>query len=100
MDYDGSNQKQMTQLPVHLHMPVRFARRHQGRLHDLRPGHILKIFIHSTETGRKLPFYNQTASLNAPGDFTPDGKQLCCIRIAGGRAATRRSTAPTSTAAT
>jgi len=34
------------------------------------------IFILSTENGRRLPFYNQVASVNETPDFTPDGKQL------------------------
>jgi TolB protein len=34
------------------------------------------IFILSTDTGRRLPFYNQIASMNATPGFTPDGKQL------------------------
>ena len=34
------------------------------------------IFILATDSGRRLPFYNQVASLNATPDFTPDGKQI------------------------
>jgi TolB protein len=42
------------------------------------------IFVHSLDTGRKLPFYNQGASMNAASDFTPDSKQLLIYSTAGG----------------
>ena len=42
------------------------------------------IFILTTETGRRLPFYNQVASLNATPDFTPDGKQILYASSASG----------------
>jgi TolB protein len=42
------------------------------------------IFILSTDTGRRLPFYNQVASMNATPDFTPDGKQLVYASTASG----------------
>jgi len=42
------------------------------------------IFILSTDTGRKLPFYNQVASMNATPEFTPDGKQLLYSSTASG----------------
>ena len=83
MDYDGSDQKQMTNYRSISTFPcvspdgtkVAFTTYAQGTP---------KIFIHSTETGRKLPFYNQSASLNAPGDFTPDSKQLLLYSTAAG----------------
>jgi TolB protein len=83
MDYDGSNQKQLTSYRSISTFPcvspdgtkVAFTSYAQG---------IPKIFIHSTDTGRKLPFYNQTASMNAPGDFTPDGKLLLLYSTAAG----------------
>src|SRR6185295_10625169 len=42
--------------------------------------------IISTETGRRLNFYNQVASLNATPDFTPDGKQIVYASSASGYA--------------
>src|SRR5579862_2024852 len=42
------------------------------------------IFILSTDTGRRLPFYNQVASVNETPDFTPDGKQLLYASSASG----------------
>jgi TolB protein len=84
MDYDGSNQKQMTRYGSISTFPcvsadgakVAFTTYYQG---------FPKIFVHSTETGRKLPFYNQSASMNAPGDFTPDSKQLLLYSTASGK---------------
>jgi TolB protein len=83
MDYDGSNQKQLTSYRSISTFPcvspdgtkVAFTSYAQG---------MPKIFVHSTDTGRKLPFYNQAASLNAPGDFAPDGKLLLLYSTAGG----------------
>jgi TolB protein len=83
MDYDGSNQKQITRYNSISSFPVvspdatriAFTTYYQGQP---------KIFIHSIETGRKLTFYNQAASLNAAGDFTPDGKQLLLYSTAAG----------------
>jgi TolB protein len=75
MDPDGSNQKQLTNFRSISIMPsvspdgtkIAFTSYARGN-----PG----IFILSTETGRRLPFYNQVASLNAQASFTPDGKQI------------------------
>jgi TolB protein len=35
-----------------------------------------QIYIHSVETGRKLVYYNQQASMNAASDFLPDSRHL------------------------
>lgn len=43
-----------------------------------------QIFIHSLDSGRKLPFYNQNASMNAPSDFTPDSQRLLFYSTASG----------------
>jgi len=75
MDPDGANQKQLTNFKSISIMPsvspdgtkVAFTTYARGN-----PA----IFILSTETGRRLPFYNQVASLNAQASFTPDGKQI------------------------
>ncbi len=85
MDPDGSNQKQLTSFKSISIMPavspdgakVAFTTYAGGN-----PG----IFIISTETGRRLPFYNQKASLNATPDFTPDGKQILYASSASGYA--------------
>jgi len=84
MDYDGSNQKPLTHYGSISTFPVvspdgskiAFTTNVKGGW---------QIFIHSLETGRRLPFYNQQASMNAPGDFTPDSKQLLFYStLAGG----------------
>jgi TolB protein len=83
MDYDGSNQKQITHYNSISTFPcvspdntkIAFTTWYRGNP---------SIFIHSVETGRKLPFYNQSASLNAPSDFTPDSKRLLLYSTAAG----------------
>ncbi len=45
------------------------------------------IQMFSLETGRKLPFYNQRASMNAFVSFTPDSKQVVFSSTAAGGAA-------------
>ena len=42
------------------------------------------IQMFSLDTGRKLPFYNQRASLNAFVTFTPDSKRIIFSSTAGG----------------
>ncbi|HUJ21563.1 MAG TPA: DUF5050 domain-containing protein [Bryobacteraceae bacterium] len=83
MDPDGSNQKQLARYNSISIMPavspdgskVAFTSYAGGN-----PG----IFILSTETGRRLSFYNQKASLNATPNFTPDGKQILYASSASG----------------
>jgi TolB protein len=83
MDPDGSNQKQISHFNSISIMPavspdgtkIAFTSFVRGN-----PG----IFILSTDTGRRLPFYNQVASLNATPDFTPDGKQILYASSASG----------------
>lgn len=83
MDYDGSNQQAITHYNSISTFPcvspdatkIAFTTWYRGNP---------SIFVHSLETGRKLIFYNQPASLNAPSDFTPDSKQLLLYSTAGG----------------
>lgn len=75
MDYDGANQRQVTKYGSISTFPVvspdgsklAFTTWYRGNP---------SIFVHSTETGRKLVFVNQPSSINAASDFTPDSKQL------------------------
>jgi len=75
MDYDGSNQKQITSYRSISTMPgvspdgTRLA---FTSFYKTFPA----IVIHSLETGRKLPFFNQIASMNATADFMPDGQHM------------------------
>ena len=83
MDYDGSNQKQLTSYRSISTMPgvspdgtkVAFTSFVRGTP---------EILLHSLETGRRLPFYNQNASMNAQVDFTPDGKSVVFSSTAAG----------------
>ncbi|MDX2152194.1 MAG: hypothetical protein SFV54_15760 [Bryobacteraceae bacterium] len=75
MNYDGSDQKSFSGYKSISTMPnvspdgskiafTTFARGNPS------------IAVHSLETGRRLPFYNQQASMNATPSFTPDGKMI------------------------
>lgn len=83
MDPDGANQKRITSYNSISIMPsvspdggkIAFTSYANGN-----PG----IFILSTETGRRLSFYNQKASLNATPNFTPDAKQILYASSASG----------------
>jgi TolB protein len=83
MDWDGTNQKQITRLRSTSIEPsvspdgtkIAFTSFGKGN-----PG----IFVYSIETGRALPFYNQRASLNAGANFTPDGKHIVYSSTAAG----------------
>lgn len=43
-----------------------------------------QIYLHSLETGRKLVYYNQRASMNAASDFLPDSRHLLIYSTANG----------------
>lgn len=83
MDYDGSNQKQITSYHSITQFPCVSADGTKVGFTTYARGTPM-IFIHSLETGRKLPFYNQAASVNAASDFTPDSKQLLLYSTAAG----------------
>lgn len=83
MDYDGQNQRAVTTYRSISTTPgvspdgtrvafTSFVRN--------RP----EILIHSLSTSRRLPFYNQDASMNATPSFTPDGNQILFSSTAGG----------------
>jgi TolB protein len=85
MDSDGSNQKQLTSFKSISIMPAISPDGSKLAFTSFASGNP-GIFILSTETGRRLPFYNQRASLNATPDFTPDGKQILYASSASGYA--------------
>ncbi len=85
MDPDGSNQKQLTSFKSISIMPAVSPEGSKVAFTSFARGNPA-IFILSTETGRRLPFYNQVASLNATPDFTPDGKQILYASSASGYA--------------
>jgi TolB protein len=103
MNYDGSDQKQFTSYRTITNFPVcspdgtKIAFTTYPLLASSRNNALNanistnkenlgqpQIYIHSLETGRKLVYYNQQASFNAPSDFTPDGQHLLTYSSAGG----------------
>lgn len=75
MDYDGSNQKQMTSYKTISKEPVVSADGRMFAFTTLNKG-VWQIMIHSTETGRKLPFYNPVSSTIETPEFTHDGQHV------------------------
>ena len=75
MDYDGSNQRRLTQYNSTSSMP---AVSPDGKMFAFTTyaGGNPQIRVHSVETGRRLPFYNPVSSVVETPEFTPDGKQL------------------------
>jgi len=75
MDPDGSNQKPVTRYnslsitPAVSPDGARIAFTSYARGNPA-------IFVHSLETGRRLPFYSPVSTMTATPEFTPDGKQI------------------------
>jgi len=103
MNYDGSDQKQFTHYRSITTFPAvspdgtklafttypvlpssRSASASQFGIQNENLGQP-QIFIHSIETGRKLVYYNQQASLNAASDFLPDSRHLLIYSTANGK---------------
>jgi TolB protein len=83
MDYDGSNQRRVTSYNSISTTPAVSPDGEKVAFTSFvrnRP----EILIHSLVTGRRLPFYNQNASLNATPAFTPDGSHILFSSTAGG----------------
>lgn len=83
MDPDGSNQRQISHFNSLSIEPAVSPDGAKIAFTSYARGNPA-IFILSTDTGRRLPFYNQVASMNATPDFTPDGKQLVYASTASG----------------
>jgi len=83
MDYDGSNQRQFTRYNSITTFPAVSPDGSMIAFTTFAPGYPV-IYIHSTLTGRRLPFYNQRASMNATPSFTPDGKRIVFSSTAAG----------------
>jgi len=94
MDYDGSNQKQFTSYRTITNFPAvspdgtKIAFTTYPIRAGIRGGPPTedqpKIYVHSLETGRKLVYLNQNASMNAASDFLPDSRHLLIYSTAGG----------------
>jgi TolB protein len=86
MNYDGTDQRQITHYNTISTFPsvspdgkkLAFTSWLRGRP---------EIVIFSLDTLRRLPFYNQQASMNAFVDFTPDSKRVVFSSTANGGAA-------------
>ena len=73
MDYDGQNEKQVTFYKTITTMPSVAPDGSRVAFTSYLDG-LPKIVVHSTETNRRLPFFNQEASMNSNLSFAPDGK--------------------------
>jgi len=88
MDWDGKNQKQLTSLRSLMAYPaISFdGSRLACTIWPLSGNPSPMIAMIDSQTGRKLPFYNQAASLNAAATFTPDGTTVFYSSSASGEA--------------
>lgn len=85
MDWDGSNQKQLTRLNSLSLNPGISPDGSKLAFTSYAKG-TPRIMMLDTLTGRSIPFYNQEASLNATPSFSPDGKQVYYASTAAGLA--------------
>lgn len=88
MDWDGKNQKKLTSLGALIAYPaISFdGSRLAITMWPLHGDPSPQIVMIDSQTGRRLPFYNQKASLNAAATFTPDGKTVFYSSSASGEA--------------
>lgn len=75
MDYDGSNQRQLTNYKTISMEPSVSLDGKMFAFTALTKG-VWQIMVHSTETAKKLPFYNPVTSTIQTASFTPDGKHI------------------------
>jgi TolB protein len=83
MDWDGGNQTRMTTLGSLSIMPAISGDGSKLAFTTYKEGQP-KIWIIDTQTKRRLPFYNQEASLNANASFSADGSQIYYSSTASG----------------
>jgi TolB protein len=83
MDHDGNNQRQITNYRSISTTPAVSPDGSRVAFTGY-PRNQPDILIHSLETGRRLPFYNQNASMNATPNFAPSGRILFSSTLAGG----------------
>lgn len=83
MDYDGTHQTAITRYGSITTFPAVSPDNTKVAFTTYAKGQP-QIFIHSLESGRRLPFYNQNASMNAASDFTPDSQRLLFYSTASG----------------
>jgi TolB protein len=83
MNWDGSDQRQLTHYNSISTFPSASPDGRIVAFTTYAPG-FPAIQMFSLDTGRKLPFYNQRASMNAFVTFTPDSKRVIFSSTAGG----------------
>ncbi|MFN7939344.1 MAG: hypothetical protein U0R19_38820 [Bryobacteraceae bacterium] len=82
MDHDGSNQRVFAPYRQLCTMPSVSPDGSKIAFTMFNPAPI--IMMHSTEAGRKLPFLNPRASMNAQLSFTADGSRVVFVSQVGG----------------
>ena len=90
MDYDGRNKERITNYRNLCLTPAISADGKRVAFTTYVEG-IPKIYMHSLETGRRLPFYNQDASLNTTPSFSIDGSAIFFASSVSGRSQIYRS---------
>jgi TolB protein len=84
MNHDGSNQRQITKYSSTSTFPAVSPDGTKLVFTTFAGGYPM-LYLYSLETGRRLPFYNQKASMNATAEFTPDGQRILFSSTAAGR---------------
>lgn len=83
MNWDGTDQRQVTHYNSISTFPSASPDGRIVAFTTYAPGYPA-IQMFSLDTGRKLPFYNQRASMNAFVSFTPDSKRIVFSSTAAG----------------
>jgi TolB protein len=86
MNYDGTEQKQITQYGALLRMPALSPDATKVAFTTWKDG-TPNIYVLSLATQRRLTFYNQHASLNMTPEFLPDGSKMLFSSTVGGGSA-------------
>lgn len=84
MDPDGSNQRQITRYGSISSFPAVSPDRSKLVFTTWASGQPM-IQVFSLETGRRLPYINQDASVNGTADFTPNGERIVLSSTAVGK---------------
>jgi TolB protein len=84
MDYDGRNKRHITDYRNLCITPAVSPDGKRIAFTTFVEG-VPKIYVHSLETGRRLQFYNQDASLNTTPSFAPDGTGVFFASSPSGR---------------
>jgi TolB protein len=83
MDFDGANQKPVTQYKSISFTPAVSPDGSRLAFTTFQPGNPA-IFVFSLETGRRLPFYSPASSVATTPEFAPDGQHMLLASSIGG----------------